>query len=178
MKSSLTDSWVARKWSNTNPIKKAILVGIMTIVVYLSVVVITTPALEPLAAINAAFQLNSIVIIGMGIGIGLQVFLSGKSKLLGCKLKVKKKAIGGNASSTAVTSFFSFFSLVPLGCCGWWLYVLSLLPSVAGVGVSAVLIEYSQGLAYVGLAIIFGFNGITAYKLRKEIQSQKLKNFD
>jgi len=94
MKSRLTDSWVARKWSNANPIKKAILVGILTIVVYLSVVVITTPALEPAAAINAAFQLNSIVIIGMGIGIGLQVFLSGKSKLLGCKLKVKKKAFG------------------------------------------------------------------------------------
>ncbi len=175
MKSRLTNSWVARKWSNTNPIKKAILVGIMTIVVYLSVVVITTPALEPAAAINAAFQLNSIVIIGMGIGIGLQVFLSGKSKLLGCKLKVKKKAFGGNASSTAATSFFSFFSLVPLGCCGWWLYVLSLLPSVTGVGVSAVLIEYSQGLAYMGLAIIFGFNALTAYKLRKEKRAQKLE---
>ena len=173
MKSRLIDSWVARKWSNMNPIKKAILVGILTIVVYLSVVVITTPALEPLAAINAAFQLNSIVIIGMGIGIGLQVFLSGKSKLLGCKLKVKKKAIGGNVSSTAATSFFSFFSLVSLGCCGWWLYALSLLPSIAGVGVSAVLIEYSQGLAYVGLAIIFGFNGLTAYKLRKEKKAQK-----
>ena len=177
MKSRLIDSWVARKWSNMNPIKKAILVGILTIVVYLSVVVITTPALEPLAAINAAFQLNSIVIIGMGIGIGLQVFLSGKSKLLGCKLKVKKKAIGGNVSSTAATSFFSFFSLVPLGCCGWWLYILSLLPSIAGVGVSAVLIEYSQGLAYVGLAIIFGFNGLTAYKLRKEKRAQRVESF-
>jgi len=113
----------------------------------------------------------------MGIGIGLQVFLSGKSKLLGCKLKVKKKAFGGNASSTAATSFFSFFSLVPLGCCGWWLYALSLLPSVAGVGVSAVLIEYSQGLAYLGLAIIFGFNALTAYKLRKEKRAQRLETF-
>ena len=93
------------------PIQKAILVGIVTVIVYLSVVVITTPALEPLAAISAAFQLNSIVIIGMGIGIGLQVFLSKKSKMLGCKLSVKKKAFGGNTGSTAATSFFSFFSL-------------------------------------------------------------------
>ncbi len=45
------------------PIQKAIIVGIITIVVYLSVVVITTPALESLAAISAAFQINSIVII-------------------------------------------------------------------------------------------------------------------
>ena len=104
MKSQLTNSRVVRKWSNMNPIKKAILAGIMTIVVYLTVVVFTTPALEPIAAINAAFQLNSIVIIG----IGLQVFLSDKSKALGCRLNVKRKAFGGNTSSTAVTSFFHF----------------------------------------------------------------------
>lgn len=152
------------------PIQKAIIVGLFTIGIYLTVVVMTTPALAPLDAINAAFQINSIVIIGMGIGIGLQIFLSEKSKRLGCKLKVKKGAFGGNSSSTAATSFFSFFSLVPLGCCGWWLYALSLLPSVVGIGVSAVLIEHSQILAYFGLAIIFGFNGLTAYKLRKENQ--------
>lgn len=155
------------------PIKKAILVGIITIIIYLSVVVITTPALEPLAAISAAFQLNAIVIIGMGIGIGLQIFLSEKSKLLGCKLSIKKKAFGGNSSSVATTSFFSFFSLVPLGCCGWWLYALSLLPGILGTGVTSVLIEYSQVLAYLGLVVIFGFAGLTAYKLKHEQQSQK-----
>ena len=157
---------------------KSILVGLLTIAIYLSIVVITTPALGPLDAINAAFQLNSIVIIGMGIGVGLQIFLSEKSKQLGCRLNVKKKAFGGNSGSTAATSFFSFFSLVPLGCCGWWLYALSLLPSVFGTGVSAILIEHSQTLAYLGLAIIFGFNALTAYKLRKEIKLQKLQNFN
>jgi len=156
------------------PTSKAALVGIITFAVYLSVVVLTTPALEPLDAISAAFQLNAIVIIGMGIGIGLQVFLSEKSKLLGCKLSVKKKALGGNTGSTAATSFFSFFSLVPLGCCGWWLYALSLLPGIVGTGVSAVLIEYSQVLAYLGLAIIFGFAGLTAYKLKQEQKLQKI----
>jgi hypothetical protein len=155
-------------------IQKATIVGIITVTIYLSVVVITTPALEPLAAINAAFQLNAIVIIGMGIGIGLQVFLSEKSKQLGCKLSVKKKALSGNSGSVATTSFFSFFSLVPLGCCGWWLYALSLLPGIVGTGVSAVLIEYSQVLSYVGLAVIFGFAGLTAYKLKIETMKQKI----
>ena len=157
-------------------LQKATIVGIITVIIYLSVVVITTPALEPLAAINAAFQLNSIVIIGMGIGIGLQVFLSEKSKQLGCKLNVKKKALSGNSGSVATTSFFSFFSLVPLGCCGWWLYALSLLPGIVGTGVSAVLIEYSQVLSYVGLAVIFGFAGLTAYKLKIEIMKQKISS--
>jgi hypothetical protein len=158
------------------PLKKASIIGIITIVLYLFVVVITTPALEPLAAINAAFQLNAIVIIGMGIGIGLQVFLSEKSKLLGCKLAIKKKAFGGNSGSVATTSFFSFFSLVPLGCCGWWLYALSLLPGILGTGVSAVLIEYSQVLAYLGLVVIFGFAGLTALKLKREQQLQKISS--
>ncbi len=156
-----------------NAIQKSILVGTLTIMIYLFVVIITTPALGPFDAINAAFQLNFIVIFGMGVGVGLQIFLSEKSKLLGCKLKVRKKAFGGNSGSTAATSFFSFFSLVPLGCCGWWLYALSLLPSVVGTGVSAILIENSQTLAYMGLAIIFGFNGLTAYKLRKEQRGQR-----
>ena len=158
------------------PIVKSVIVGIATILVYLAVVVFTTPALPAESAISAAFEINSIVIIGMGIGIGLQIFLSEKSKQLGCRLNVKKKALGGNSGSTAITSFFSFFSLVPLGCCGWWLYVLSLLPSVLGTGVSAVLIQYSQPLAYLGLVVIFGFNGLTALKLYKEKKSQKLQN--
>jgi hypothetical protein len=173
MKSRIENSKVMKTWSSVSPIKKAILVGILTIVIYLTVVVVTTPALGPLDAISAAFQINTIVIIGMGIGIGLQIFLTEKSKMLGCKLDVKKRTFGGNTGSTAATSFFSFFSLVPLGCCGWWLYVLSLLPSVFGSGVSAVLIEYSQTLAYLGLAIIFGFNALTAIKLKKEIKKRK-----
>jgi len=173
MKSIIQKSKAMRTWSSISPIKKAILVGILTIVIYLTVVIVTTPALGPLAAISAAFQLNTIIIIGMGIGIGLQIFLAEKSKMLGCTLDVKKRALGANSGSTAATSFFSFFSLVPLGCCGWWLYVLSLLPSVFGTGVSAVLIEYSQALAYFGLAIIFGFNALTAIKLKKEMKKRE-----
>ncbi len=157
-----------------NPIRKGIIFGAITITAYLGVVVVTTPALAADAAISAAFQLNSIVIIGMGVGVGMQMFLAESSKKLGCKLNVKRKAFGGNSGSTAATSFFSFFSLVPLGCCGWWLYALSLLPSIFGTGVSAVLIEYSQELSYLGLAIIFGFNGLTAAKLYKEKKLQKI----
>lgn len=159
-----------------NPIRKGIIVGIITMVAYLTVVVLTTPSLPADAAISAAFQLNSIIIVGMGLGVGLQVFLAEQSKRLGCKLSIKKKAFGGNSSAAAATSFFSFFSLVPLGCCGWWLYVLSLLPSIFGTGVSAVLIEYSQTLAYAGLGIIFGFNALTALKLHKEKKFREIEN--
>ena len=144
------------------------MVGVITVIVYLGVVVATTPALAPIDAVSAALQLNSIIIGGMGIGVGLQMYLSSYAKSFGCRLAVKRKTFGGNSGSTAFTSFLSFFSLVPLGCCGWWLYALSLLPSIFGTGVSAVLIEYSQPLSYLGLVVIFGFAGVTAYKLRQE----------
>lgn len=157
------------------PLSKGILVGIITVAIYLGVVIITTPALAPLDAVSAAFQINSFIILGMGVGIGLQTYLSSYSKNLGCRLSIKKKAFGGNTGGTALTSFLSFFSLVPLGCCGWWLYALSLLPSVFGTGISAILIEYNKPLSFLGLAIIFGFSGITAYKLRQEQKILKSK---
>jgi len=49
---------------------------------------------------------------------------------------------------------------------------------VIGTGIFAVLIEQSQNLAYFGLDIVFRFTGLTAYKLRKEIRSQKLGNLN
>lgn len=151
------------------------LFGTITVLAYLGVVVITTPALGPIAAISAAIQLNFPIIIGMGIGVGVQSFLSDYSKKFGCSLAMKRRTAGGNSGSTAIASFFSFFSLIPLGCCGWWLYAISFLPSIFGTGISAVLINYSQPLSYAGLAITFGFNLTTYYKIR---QKQKQINFN
>jgi hypothetical protein len=149
---------------------RGIIIGIVTTIVYLAVVVITTPNLPAIAAINAAFKINSIVIFGLAAGIGTQVFISTYIKGLGCRLDKKKKGILGTGSgSTALSSFFSFFSLVPLGCCGSWLLLLSFLPSIFGGTLSVILIEYSKLLSYIGLAIVFGFAGLSALKLKREL---------
>jgi hypothetical protein len=149
---------------------KGIIVGLVTAIIYLAVVVITTPSLPAADAINAAFKVNSIIIFGLAIGLGAQVFLSSYSKGLGCRIDKKRKGIfGGGSGSTAISSFFSFFSLVPLGCCGSWLLILSMLPSIFGSTLSVVLIEYSKVLSYVGLAIVFGFAGLSALKLKREL---------
>lgn len=157
------------------PQLKGVVVGIITIATYLSIVVATTPALDPIYAISAALQTNSIIIGGIGIGVGLQVYLSSYAKSLGCRLTIKRKTFSGNSGGTAFTSFLSFFSLVPLGCCGWWLYALSFLPSIFGTGISAVLIEHSQPLAYFGLVIIYGFVGLTVHKLKQEKRFVKIQ---
>jgi hypothetical protein len=161
---------------------KGTVVAVVTAVVYLAIVVITTPSLPAIATINAAFKVNSIVIFGLAIGVGIQFFLTSYSKGLGCRLDKRRKGIfGGSSGSTALSSFFSFFSLVPLGCCGSWLVILSMLPSVFGSSLSVVLIEYSRLLSYIGLVTVFGFAGLSALKLKKELQqrnSSKNSNFN
>ena len=157
-----------------NPIIKGGLFGIITIVVYLLVVIVTTPALLPQDAIKAVFILNSPIMIGTGMGVGIQTYLAEYSKKIGCKLRTKS-TFSGNSGGTVATSFFSFFSLIPLGCCGWWLYAISFLPSIFGSGLSAVLINYSQPLAYIGLVVIFLFNGLTVLKIIREKKKRNLQ---
>jgi hypothetical protein len=169
-------------YNGKKALMKGTIVAAVTTIIYLAIVVITTPNLPAIAAINAAFKVNSIVIFGLAIGVGIQFFLTSYSKGLGCIIDKKKKGIfGGGSGSTALSSFFSFFSLVPLGCCGSWLLVLSMLPSIFGSSLSVILIEYSKLLSYIGLAIVFGFAGLSALWLMKELQqrnSSKNSNFN
>jgi hypothetical protein len=178
---------------------KGIFVGSITIIIYLLIVILTTPNLSPINATFAALKTNSMIIIGLGIGIGVQIFISSYSKSLGCEINIiinnnnssrnedngrgrfynLTKGISirgsgdtttGGTTATALSSFFSFFSLVPLGCCGSWLLILSMLPSIFGTTASVVLIEYSKMLSYLSLAIVFGFTFLSAYKLRKRLR--------
>ena len=82
----------------------------------------------------------------------------------------------GSSSSTAISSFFSFFSLVPLGCCGSWLIILSFLPSIFGSSLSVALIQYSKPLSYMGLLIVFGFAALSDFKLQRELKQMRRKS--
>src|ERR671924_1616259 len=166
-------SQILLSYNARRAVVKGTIVAAVTVVIYLAIVAITTPSLPASAAINAAFRVNSIVIFGLALGVGIQFFLTSYSKGLGCRIDKKKKGIfGGGSGSTAISSFFSFFSLVPLGCCGSWLLILSMLPSIFGSSLSVVLIEYSKLLSYIGLAIVFSFAGLSALKLKKELKER------
>jgi len=167
---------------------KGLIVGAITAVVYLTVVVITTPNLPPSAAINAALTVNGIIIVGLAVGVGVQIFASSYSKGMRCRMGDRKKyapkkgirrffsrgGSGSSGGSTAVSSFLSFFSLVPLGCCGSWLFILSMLPSVFGGTLSVILIDYSTVLSYVGLSVVIGFAALAVLKLRKELNERRM----
>lgn len=178
--------------NSRNALVKGVIVGIITAIIYLAVVAITTPNLPPSVAIGAALKVNGIIIVGLAIGVGIQVSTSTYSKGLGCRLderrayKQQHKDIwrvfrisrrtgsSGAGGGTLMSSFLSFFSLVPLGCCGSWLFILSMLPSIFGGTVSVILIEYSTLLSYVGLAIVSGFAGLSVLRLRKELIERRM----
>jgi hypothetical protein len=149
---------------------KGIIAGAATLAAYLLVVVVTTPNLPADAAIRAAFGINSIVIGGTAGAIGAQVYFSSYGKSLGCQIVRKKMIMGAGSGTTAIGSFFSFFSLVPLGCCGSWLLVLSFLPSVFGGSASVFLIDYSTPLSYAALAAVVGFAALGGIQLQRRLK--------
>lgn len=173
---------------------KGVIVSAIIAAVYLTVVVVTTPNLPPSIAINAALTVNGIIIVGLAVGVGIQIFVSSYSKGLGCGLHDKRRynqkdkkhkgirrifsisngRTGSSGGSTAISSFLSFFSLVPVGCCGSWLFILSALPAVFGGTLSVVLIEYSTFLSYIGLAIVIGFAALSVMRLRRELNKRRM----
>ena len=172
-------------------VKKSILQGgiisSITIISYLLIVVFTSPNLPATASISAALQVNSPVIIGLAIGTGIQGFVISYRKKINdsnmCEIKNNNKKKGflhssstGNGLGAALSSFFSFFSLVPLGCCGSWLFILSYLPMVFGNGASVFMIKYSNILSYFGLIIISSITLISILKLYKDLKVLKNKN--
>jgi hypothetical protein len=156
-----------------NALTKGVIVGIVTTFVYLLVVVVTTPSLPPITAINITLTVNPIIIFGTAIGIGAQTFISSYGKGLGCLLSKKKRVAGAASGGTVFSSFLSFFSLVPLGCCGSWLFILSFLPSIFGSSLSVVLIKYSTPLSFIGLGVVSGFAGLQALRLRRELAERR-----
>ena len=57
-------------------LEKGIVLGITTTLIYLIVVIITTPAFQPITTIIAAFKMNYIVIFGLSAGIGDQKYIT------------------------------------------------------------------------------------------------------
>ena len=158
-----------------NPLVRTVVAALAILITYLFVVIITTPNLSALTAITVAIKINGIIVFGLALAVGFQVYVSTYGKSLGCEIEGKRKAFVGNSSSTALSSFFSFFSLVPLGCCGSWLLILSLLPSVFGGVFSVFLIQYSKPLSYLGLFVVVGYTAFTAINLKRKLKSMEIR---
>lgn len=155
-----------------NPIIRGLIAGLISLMIYLLIVVLTTPNLSPAASLNAAFRANWIIIFDLSAGVGSQIYLSSYGKSLGCRISKQRKGFLGSSGSTAMSSLFSFFSLVPLGCCGSWLLLLSFLPALFGSTLSVILIQYAKPLSFAGLFVVVGYTAFTALRLKKELRKK------
>jgi len=135
-------------------LRRGLVYAVSASALYLLVVVLTTPTLSPLDSIRIATRLNWWIIAGASLGAGIQIFLITYAKEKACDLRMKKPLTGATGMFSALASFISFLALIPVGCCGMWLYILSFLPGIVGVGASAILIEDGTIMAVVGLALM------------------------
>jgi len=150
--------------------------GIISFIFYLSVVILTTPNFTPLVAASIALRLNGIYIVGISVSVAVQRVIVGYGKMLGCDIK-KKRTSGANLLSSIASSFFSFFSLVAVGCCGTWLYILSFLPAIFGIGISGAFIEYSTQFAQLGLGLMVLTNVYAYLTFRRKRNKQLQMSF-
>ncbi len=130
-----------------------ILGATVSFTLYSLVVVFTTPNLSPPVSLAVAMRMNTHIVIGMPLGIGLQTYLTTYLKRSGCQVRGKASAVGGTATGSALSASFSFFGLTQVGCCTLWLYYLSLLPSVIGVAMAAFIVRYSVLLSDISLVL-------------------------
>jgi len=135
-------------------LRRGLVYALFALVLYVLIVVLTTPNLPPLDSIMIAARVNWWIMAGATVGAGTQVFLITYAKERGCDLRRKKPLSGAMGVSSAFASFLSFLALIPVGCCGTWLYVLSFLPGILGVGASVAIVDDSRIIAAIGLGLM------------------------
>lgn len=145
--------------------------------IYLSIVILTTPNFSPLVAAYIALMVNGIYIVGSTISIALQTWFLGYASSIPFQVGLPKiRTSGLNVIGSVTSAFFSFFTLIGVGCCGTWLFILSQLPGVLGVSLSSILTEYSILFAQIGLGLMIISNIYAYLKLRKKMQIHINKN--
>jgi len=155
---------------NIRAVQRGLGVGLILFVAYLFVVIATTPSLSPLDAVKIAFALNWWVMLGVSIGTGIQAYLIAYAKAIACPVARNKIIVGTSGISSSIASFFSFLSLIPVGCCGTWLYILSFLPGVVGTGASGFLIGHSLLVQSVSLSLIVASVAFTYFSVRRRLK--------
>ncbi len=155
-------------------VAKSAIVGTIFLVIYFLVVIWTTPNFPPLVSVAIALNLNGIYIFASAISLAVQTLILGYGKTIPyCEIPKGRASSGLNVIGSISSAFFSFFALIGVGCCGMWLFILSLLPGVLGVGVSSILIQYSTLLAQIGLSLMVISNIYAFISLRKKRKMHK-----
>jgi len=151
------------------PVQRGVGVGVITAVLYLTIVVATTPSLRPIDAIAISVSQNWWLIGGIAAGTGVQAFLLAFAKVKGCSVRYGRTSAGASGLFSGLSSFLSFLSLISVGCCGSWIYVLSFLPGLIGAGASGFLIRNGIQFEFLGLVLMALSVAYTYFSVRRKL---------
>ena len=155
-----------------------LLVSISAISLYLIIVVLTTPSLPARTSVLVALETNWLMLLGIAVGVGIQANLLSYGGAT-CGIKRHRQISGASGLASGFSSLVSMFSLVSVGCCGTWLYLLSFLPGLLGTGASALLVGYSMifviaGFLVMGASVAYTYLQISAArKLNQSTLAEK-----
>jgi len=153
----------------TVPVQRGIGVGVISVVLYLTIVVATTPSLRPADAVGISVSQNWWLIGGIAVGAGTQAFLLAYAKDKACSVRYRGTVVGASGFFSGLSSFLSFLSLIPVGCCGTWVYVLSFLPGLIGSGASGFLVRNGLQFEFLGLVLMALSVAYTYLSVRRKL---------
>jgi len=147
---------------------RGLLTSAAGLTIYLAVVVLTTPNLPPATSISIALNINALLLTGLLPSLWLQGYLQAKVSASGCSVR-KSTAVGASAGGSALASLVSFLPLTQVGCCGFWLYALSLIAGLGGGGLAfaTALLEAPGALMWSGVAAVWAGNLYLYWRLRR-----------
>ncbi|GBC69659.1 hypothetical protein HRbin01_01361 [archaeon HR01] len=137
------------------PMVKGLAAASAITAIYLLTAVLTSPNIEALRAVQATLSINLYFVIALFLTTWFHWFVRGLSTMSRCRLGAGSKA--GYTGGSALASLTSFLSLTQLGCCGFWLYALSLLSNtgVVGAALAGFLIGFQPIVILSGLSLMW-----------------------
>lgn len=133
-----------------------------TVVLYLGVVILATPTFDALVTVELALQRNGLVMGLVALGTGALTSLALAARDRGCEVQGADTA---GASGGAFGVFASLFALSSVGCCGLFVFWMSL---VFGAGAATALVQWSGPLTAVGLLVMAASIGVLVHRLRQD----------
>lgn len=157
------------------PFIRGSIVAAVSMAIYLAIVVLTTPNLPPLVSLGTTVKVNALFMATLASALWVQGFLQARLRSIKA-CRINETATNGAVSiGTSISSFVSFLSLTHVGCCGFWLYLLSLIAGSGGAGVAFVgaVIGSSGVFMWGGAGSVWALNLYLYIRMRRSMEGQR-----
>lgn len=136
--------------------------AVATFVLYLVAVILATPTFDEATVVELALERNGLVMAVVSLGVGTLVGLVLTNRDAGCSVD---DAGAAGAGGGAFGVFASMFALTSVGCCGVFVFWMTIL---FGAGAAGFLSAHSMPLTAVGLTVMVGSIAVLARRVHRK----------